>query len=108
MNGWHYIGSLQDIPQQGSRIVEAGSLGNIAVFRTHGDQVFALADRCPHRHGPLSPGIVHGDKVTCPLHGWTIDLATGAALGADHGCTRPFAIRNEADGLYLQLPVNGD
>ncbi|WP_130471220.1 nitrite reductase small subunit NirD [Candidatus Magnetaquicoccus inordinatus] len=106
MNGWHYIGKVEDIPLQGARIVAVGELGNIAVFRSHSEQIYALADRCPHRQGPLSSGIVHGDKVTCPLHGWTIDLASGEALGADHGCTRPFAVRSDENGLYLQLSSN--
>ena len=60
--------------------------GKIAVFRTADDQVFAIEDRCPHKGGPLSQGIVHGAAVTCPLHNWVISLETGKALGADEGC----------------------
>jgi nitrite reductase (NADH) small subunit len=33
--------------------------GDIAVFRSADDDVFALDDRCPHKGGPLSQGIVH-------------------------------------------------
>ena len=53
------IGSLDDIPRQGARLVKTAQ-GCVAVFRTMDDQVFALDDRCPHKGGPLSEGIVHG------------------------------------------------
>jgi nitrite reductase (NADH) small subunit len=59
--------------------------GDIAVFRTGDSQVFALWDACPHKGGPLSNGIIHGHAVACPLHNWTIDLATGEPTGADRG-----------------------
>ena len=45
----------------------------------------ALDDRCPHKGGPLSEGIVHGREVTCPLHAWVFSLESGEALGADVG-----------------------
>ena len=51
----------------------------VAIFRNAEDGVFALLDRCPHKGGPLSQGIVFGHAVACPLHNWTIGLATGEA-----------------------------
>lgn len=101
---WHQVGMLSDIPQQGSRVVKTNQWGDIALFRTISDRVYALADRCPHRGGPLSSGMVHGEKVTCPLHGWTLDLASGEALGADHGCSDHFHIKIEEGRVYLALP----
>ena len=81
--------ALTDIPRLGARVIERAieSGGNIAVFRTAEDRVFALADRCPHKGGPLSQGIVHGDRVACPLHNWNIELETGTAVEPDQGCT---------------------
>ena len=78
------IGKLSDIPRQGARCVVTPR-GRIAVFRTAEDHVFALEDRCPHKGGPLSQGIVHGGAVTCPLHNMVIALETGHAMGADEG-----------------------
>jgi len=78
------VGALDDIPRRGARKIRTAS-GCVAVFRTAEDAVFALDDRCPHRGGPLSDGIVHGRSVTCPLHNWVISLETGAAGGADEG-----------------------
>ncbi|MDB6454063.1 nitrite reductase small subunit NirD [Falsirhodobacter sp. 20TX0035] len=74
------IGPLSNIPREGARVVKT-RLGCVAVFRTATDQVFALQDRCPHKGGPLSEGIVHGTHVTCPLHNRVFDLSTGLGEG---------------------------
>jgi len=96
---WMDIGALADIPVQGARVVKAGKIC-IAVFRPTADSAFALEDSCPHKAGPLSQGIVHGNAVTCPLHNWVISLESGEALGADEGQVRTFALRL-ADGRIL-------
>ena len=79
------------------------ALGDIAIFRTADDQVFALHDQCPHKQGPLSQGIVHGHAVACPLHAWTIDLSTGEPTGADRGkgCTPTVPLRVEGGRILL-------
>lgn len=89
---WLDIGALAAIPVQGARVVKTDH-GCIAVFRPSADAVFALEDKCPHKDGPLSQGIVHGNAVTCPLHNWVISLETGLALGADEGSVRSFPLR---------------
>lgn len=102
MSEWIEIGRLKDIPVQGAREVEAGDV-TIAVFRTQDDRVFALDNRCPHKGGPLSEGIVHGTSVTCPLHNWTLSLESGVALGPDEGCARTYAVRVENGAVFLAL-----
>ncbi len=97
---WIEIGALDDIPPLGARCVKTPE-GRIAVFRTAGDEVFAMEDRCPHRGGPLSQGIVHGASVTCPLHNWVISLKTGKAEGADEGAVRTVSVRIEDGKLFL-------
>ncbi|CAB3756827.1 nitrite reductase small subunit NirD [Paraburkholderia humisilvae] len=100
---WTRICSVADIPTLGSRVLERAD-GNIALFRTAQDNVYALLDRCPHKGGALSLGIVHGESVTCPLHAWNIDLASGSAKAPDEGCARHFPVRVDADGtVYLCL-----
>ena len=101
MNQWQDIGVLEDIPRLGARLVQALQ-GDIAVFRTADDQVFALRDRCPHKGGPLSQGIVHGQRVTCPLHNWVIELTTGQAVAPDAGCAARYPVRLQ-DGRVLLL-----
>jgi nitrite reductase [NAD(P)H] small subunit len=88
---WVDVCTVDEIPRQGARVVETRQ-GPIAVFRTVDDRFFALDDRCPHKGGPLSQGIVHGHAVTCPLHNWVIDLASGEARGPDEGCSRSIAV----------------
>jgi nitrite reductase (NADH) small subunit len=102
---WIEIGSLNDIPRRGARCV-ATPMGRIAVFRTADDQVFATEDRCPHRGGPLSQGIVHGTAVTCPLHNMVISLETGSALGADEGAVRTIPVKIEAGRLFIQIEAH--
>lgn len=102
MSNWLEVAHLDDIPQQGSRLVKTADY-NIAVFRTVDDDVFALKDACPHKQGPLSQGIVHDRKVTCPLHNWTISLETGEALGPDEGCTNVFNTKVEDGRVLIEL-----
>ena len=99
---WSKIGSIEDIPRRGARCV-ATPRGRIAVFRTADDRVFAMEDRCPHRGGPLSQGIVHGASVTCPLHNWVISLETGCALGADEGQARTIPVKVDGGQLFISL-----
>ncbi len=100
--GWVEVGATADIPRRGARIVRTPD-GDIAVFRTMEDKFFAVDNACPHRKGPLAQGIVMGDAVTCPLHNWVIDLATGEAQGADHGCVKTHALRVESGRIYLSF-----
>ncbi|MDN0082761.1 nitrite reductase small subunit NirD [Crenobacter sp. SG2305] len=99
---WLRVCAVDDIPLLGSRVIERDA-GNVAVFRTAADTVFALLDRCPHKAGPLSQGIVHGETVTCPLHSWNIDLASGEAKAPDVGCARRFPVKVENGDVYLAL-----
>jgi nitrite reductase (NADH) small subunit len=98
---WLQVGELEEIPRLGARVVHT-AFGDIAVFRTADDEVFALRDRCPHRGGPLSQGIVYDRRVACPLHNWVISLESGEATGADHGCTRAFEVKVDGGKVYLR------
>lgn len=102
MSTWIDIGALADIPPLGARVVRTDG-GDIAVFRSSEDEVFALDDSCPHRGGPLSQGIVHGRRVTCPLHNWVLELADGSAVAPDEGCATTYPVRLEEGRVLLQL-----
>ena len=102
MSNWIEVGKFEDIPRLGARVVES-SRGDIAVFRAADDTVFALRDKCPHKDGPLSQGIVHGHVVTCPLHNWNIDLETGEAQAPDEGCTGRYEVKVEDGTVYVSL-----
>ncbi len=99
MSDWITVGKLDDIPRLGARTVITEA-GEFAIFRTSDDRLFALRDRCPHKGGPLSQGIVYGNAVACPLHNWSIDLSSGEAIAPDVGCVRTREVK-VVDGMVL-------
>lgn len=119
MNEWQAICRVEDIPALGARRIKRPQGLDVAMFRNDQNEVFALLDRCPHKGGPLSQGIVFGTSVACPLHNWTIGLCTGQAVAPDEGCTPRFSVQ-VIDGVVhldvheiathaidLELPVAG-
>lgn len=105
---WITVGWIGDIPRLGARVVSSTE-GDIAIFRSSNDEIFAVYDRCPHQGGPLSEGIVHGQTVTCPLHNWRIDLKSGDVLGPDEGCARtlPVAVKEGVVRIYIASSATG-
>lgn len=101
MTEWKKICLVNDIPVLGARRVARAQGVDVAVFRNAQDTVFALLDRCPHKGGPLSQGIVMGESVACPLHNWNISLADGCAKGPDEGCTAKFAVQIKEGEVFL-------
>jgi nitrite reductase (NADH) small subunit len=102
MTEWTLICHIDDIPVLGSRRVERAHGLDVAVFRNTQDEVFALLDRCPHKGGPLSQGIVFGTSVACPLHNWTIGLCDGQASAPDEGCTPKFEVKLDRRQVFLK------
>ncbi|MBV8125038.1 MAG: nitrite reductase small subunit NirD [Burkholderiaceae bacterium] len=115
MTQWTAVCRIDDIPLLGARRLVRERGAAIAIFRTASDQVFALLDRCPHKGGPLSQGIVFGERVACPLHNWSIGLCDGVAAAPDEGCTPKFSVKvidgmvhvdaDEVATLGVELPV---
>lgn len=101
MSDWIQICTVQEIPPLGSRRVPRARGIDVALFRNSAGEVFALLDRCPHKGGPLSQGIVFGRSVACPLHNWTIGLDSGCAKEPDEGCTPAFQVKLERDSVWL-------
>jgi len=93
-------------PEYATALFEGGE--EIAVFHTLRGEVYALVNKCPHKAGALSQGIVHGAFVTCPLHNWVISLETGKAQGADQGCVRTIPIKLEGDTLLIALETKAE
>lgn len=91
-------GNARTLPVRGS---DGKLVHEIAIFHTIDNHFYALINRCPHKAGPLSQGIVHGAVVTCPLHGWNISLKSGEALGEDKGCVPTIPLKVDAGRIYL-------
>jgi nitrite reductase (NADH) small subunit len=98
---WQSICRIDDIPVLGARVVARPAMPNVAIFRNAENKVFALLDQCPHKQGPLSQGIVFGERVACPLHNWSIELGTGCAHAPDEGCTTTFRVKLEDECVFL-------
>ena len=102
MSNWVEVGTVEDIPRLGTRVLQTAD-GDVAIFRAADDAIFALRDKCPHKGGPLSQGIVHGHTVTCPLHNWKISLESGEAQGPDEGCAGRYAVQVEHGTIKVDL-----
>lgn len=101
MSSWTPICTVDDIPPLGSRRVTRTHGLDVALFKAADGTVFALLDRCPHKGGPLSQGIVFGHSVACPLHNWTIALDNGQAAAPDEGCTPRFDVKVDLGQVFL-------
>jgi nitrite reductase (NADH) small subunit len=104
---WKVVCRVADIPVLGARVVKREQQAGVAIFRNSEDKIFALLDRCPHKGGPLSQGIVFGERVACPLHNWSIGLDSGCAAAPDEGCTQKFSVKVEHGQVFLDLDELG-
>ncbi len=98
------LGNVNDIPLgQGICYIVKGE--EIAVFRSRDGRIFAVENRCPHRQGPLSEGIVGGGKVICPLHGHKFDLTTGK--GSDpRECVKVFKAWEKDKNMMMEVQLS--
>ncbi len=101
-SSWIDAGPVDAIPSPGARQLRTPQ-GNIAVVRTVSGTVYAIADSCPHKGGPLSQGMVFGERVQCPMHGLVIELATGTAVAPDVGVTATYPVQIEGGRIFIDV-----
>jgi len=100
---WIAIARAQDLPLREGRVVAIGDR-EIAVFNL-GERIFAIANHCPHKNGPLADGMLSGGVVVCPLHARKFDLETGKgtnALSAEQ-CLETFPSRLNGGIVFLAI-----
>jgi len=97
------LGRAATVPWGQGRCYVVGGR-EIAVFRQRDGRLFALENRCPHRQGPLSEGIVGGGRVICPLHSHQFDLQTGSG-NEKAECVETFAVEEAEGNLLLNVEV---
>ena len=97
------LGSVSSIPVGQGRCYVVGS-EEIAIFRQRDGQLFATQNRCPHRQGPLSEGVMGGGRVICPLHGHRFDLQDGAGSEPEE-CVQVYAVKYVKGEIFLRLPL---
>ena len=97
------LGSTSRIPVGQGRCYVVGA-EEIAMFRQRDGRLFATQNRCPHRQGPLSEGVMGGGHVICPLHAHRFNLENGA--GSEPGeCVKVYGIK-ERKGEILLSPCH--
>ncbi|MHC5540794.1 Rieske (2Fe-2S) protein [Singulisphaera rosea] len=69
------LATLSDLPPGKALEVEHGGR-IVAIFNVDG-KISAIDGLCPHQGGPLADGILEGNMVSCPWHGWEFDVCTG-------------------------------
>ena len=98
------VGRLDDLVAGQPRLVEVG--GARMVLARVGETVYACDDMCIHSGGPLSEGKLSGTRLTCPWHGWSYDLRSGACVLPAHAkdrSVRVYAVRVEAGEVWVDL-----
>lgn len=96
------VGSLHHLPKRIGKYVKIGNI-ELALFRLSNDHVYAVENRCPHRGGDLSQGIVSGEFLFCPMHDWKICMRDGNVQAPDHGCVKTYKVEIENEKIYVQL-----
>ncbi len=99
----YVVGNLEDLPVQTGKVIHLGKV-EIAVFRLSNGEIKAVENRCPHKGGPLSEGIISGEYVFCPLHDWKVSLKDGLVQEPDTGCvkTYPVHIEDSVVSIYVK------
>jgi nitrite reductase (NADH) small subunit len=87
-------------PGRAAEITVAGQ--SIALFNVNGT-FHALANRCPHRGGPLGQGFVDGSRVSCPWHNWTFDVTTGENVASPDLKVARYEVRVEDGQVCVKL-----
>ncbi len=99
------VGSVAEIDPKGSRLVRVNDM-EIALFRLSDGEILAVENKCPHKGGVLSEGMVCGRMVHCPLHDWRIDLRSGAVQEPDTGCVATFPVEVDPEQGLVFLRVS--
>lgn len=89
------------LPGQSAEIVADGRI--FAVFNVDG--VFHVLDGiCPHAGGPLGKGMLRGNVVTCPWHGWQFNVVSGQHCLTPRICQSSYPARVEGGRVVIEAP----
>lgn len=95
------VGALKSLADGGCQTVEANGQ-SIVLYRV-ADRVYATANACPHRGGPLGEGSLAGTVVTCPWHGWEFDVATGCMPNMTTPKLKTYPVRVENGDIFIEV-----
>lgn len=98
---WQEAANESDLQEGSARSVEVAGK-KIALFKT-GGKVYALADSCIHRGGPLGQGHLDGSTVTCPWHAWDFDVKNGECKTMEGAKQPRYAVKIENGRVLVDL-----
>ena len=97
----HRVGTLSELAGGKSLSAKIGKQA-IAVFMVDG-AVIAAEGKCPHAGGPLHKGELSGSMLSCPWHGWTYDLKSGACEEDSEVRLPLFDVQIEGEDIFVLL-----
>jgi nitrite reductase/ring-hydroxylating ferredoxin subunit/multimeric flavodoxin WrbA len=106
-NNFQYVCAADELAEGQSRAFsitgEGGNKVEIALFNV-GGRFFAISNVCVHQGGPLSKGMLDGNVVTCPWHGWKYSVKDGKSphKGGDSVSSYPVLV---SEGQVFVSPV---
>jgi nitrite reductase/ring-hydroxylating ferredoxin subunit len=88
-------GQIREIQVEGTTI----ALANVA------GQFHAINNTCLHRGGPLGQGLLQGNVVTCPWHGWTFDVTSGRVTHNHAAGVACYVVELRGEDVYVDTSV---
>ncbi|MDO8494711.1 MAG: non-heme iron oxygenase ferredoxin subunit [Deltaproteobacteria bacterium] len=95
------VAKVSDIPVGSAKQVEVEG-EPVAIFNVDGN-FYALHDTCSHAQASLSEGWVEDGAVSCPLHGATFNLKTGAGTMPAPTGVKVYQLKIEGDSIKVVL-----
>ena len=101
-DGWTRVAKIDEVPEGGTLLVDLGP-EPVCLYNL-GGKIYATHDTCSHGQASLADGfVVDGDKIECPLHQGTFDIATGRAIGIPCKVDiRTYQVKVEAGAVHIK------
>ena len=100
MSDFVKVAEAGELPSGKGKVVVIGGRA-IALLNSDG-KFYALDNTCPHRGGSLGDGFVVGGIVTCPLHRWTYEVATGKCTINPTAQVSCFEVKVEGNDVFVR------
>jgi len=97
------VATTDEIPPGRGKVVEVEGR-EVAIFNAGGGRFFASGTVCPHEGGPLGEGLVEGDTVICPWHGYDFDLRTGDCPVDPELRIPVYEVKVEGTDIFITVP----
>jgi len=98
---WHRVGRLDELAKRELQSLTVGGR-EVALSCKHG-KFGAIAGRCPHAGGPLGDGVLEGESIQCPWHGWSFNRCDGASSRGYPVAVASFELKEEGGDLWVRF-----